>query len=242
MLYIVGIGLNNQNSITKAGLEAVKKCDYIYLESYTSKLQCDIKELEKLYNKEIIKADRDLVEKQAEDTILKHAKEKNTAFLVIGDPFSATTHTDIYLRAKEKGIEVKIFNNVSILTAIGVTGLELYKFGRTVSIPFDENAISFYNFFQKNQEIGLHTLFLLDLNPLKNKFLTINIALERLLKLGLKEDQLCIGVAALGSNNPEIKTMPAKKLKDHKFTKYPQSLIIPGKLHFVEEEAIEQYR
>lgn len=36
----------------------------------------------------------------------EHAKDENVAFLVVGDPFGATTHTDIVLRAVEKGIKV----------------------------------------------------------------------------------------------------------------------------------------
>ncbi len=34
-LYMVGIGLNDEKDITVKGLEAVKKCDSVYLESYT---------------------------------------------------------------------------------------------------------------------------------------------------------------------------------------------------------------
>ena len=236
-LFIVGLGLGNEKDITVKGLEAIKQCDSVYLEYYTSKLQCKLEDLEKLYEKKIIVADRDLVEKKAEETILKDAKEKNSAFLVIGDPFGATTHIDLLQRAKEQNIEVKIINNTSILNAVGIIGLELYKYGRTVSIPWDENANSFYNFFKKNKEIGLHTLFLLDLTPSEDKFLTINQAIERLIKLGLDENQLCIGCAALGSDLKEIKVKTAKELKEEKFNNIPQCIIIPGDLHFMEEEA-----
>lgn len=38
MLYIVGLGLGNEKDITLRGLEAVKKCDKIYMEAYTSLL------------------------------------------------------------------------------------------------------------------------------------------------------------------------------------------------------------
>lgn len=240
-LFIVGLGLGNEKDITLRGLEAVKKCDSIYLESYTSKLQCDIKDLENLYGKKIIISDRDLVEKQAESTILKDAKEKDTAFLVIGDPFGATTHTDLYLRAKENGIDIEVINNASILNAIGIVGLELYKFGRTVSIPWDKEARSFYDFFIKNKDIGLHTLFLLDLTPLEGKFLQISEAIQRMLDLGLEENQICIGCAALGSEKAVIKTAKAKDLKDIEFKESPQCIIIPGNLHFIEEEAIMKH-
>jgi diphthine methyl ester synthase len=240
-LYIIGLGLGNEKDITLKGLETIKKCSSIYLESYTSKLQCSKEELEKIYGKKIILADRDLVEKDAE-TILKDAKKKDTAFLVVGDPFGATTHSDLYLRAKEKNIEVKVINNASILNAIGIVGLELYKFGRTVSIPFDEKANSFYDFYKKNDSIGLHTLFLLDLSPKDNKFLTIKQAIERLLKVGLDKNQLCIGCAAISSEKQQIKAGKAKDILDYKFTEFPQCIIIPSKLHFIEEDMINQWK
>lgn len=43
---------------------------------------------------------------------------------------SATTHSDLLLRAKEKGVTVKVVHNASILTAVGACGLHLYRFGQ----------------------------------------------------------------------------------------------------------------
>ena len=70
------------------------------------------------------------------------------AFLVVGDPFGATTHSDLVLRAKELGIPhqvcemffmrvsskiiVKVVHNASIMNAVGCCGLQLYNFGETV--------------------------------------------------------------------------------------------------------------
>lgn len=53
----------------------------------------------------MIAADRELVEGNV-DEILPKGKEENVAFLVVGDPFGATTHTDLILRAKERDIQV----------------------------------------------------------------------------------------------------------------------------------------
>lgn len=50
-------------------------------------------------------ADRELVESNA-DEILPNGEDENVAFLVVGDPFAATTHTDLILRAKTKNIKV----------------------------------------------------------------------------------------------------------------------------------------
>ena len=36
MLYVIGLGLSDETDITVKGLEAVKKCERVYLEAYTS--------------------------------------------------------------------------------------------------------------------------------------------------------------------------------------------------------------
>jgi diphthine synthase len=66
---------------------------------------------------------------------IAHDKEHNYAFLVVGDAFCATTHSDLYLRAAKLGIEVKVIHNASIISAVGCTGLQVYRFGETVSVP-----------------------------------------------------------------------------------------------------------
>lgn len=242
-LYLVGLGLGNEKDITMKGLEVVKSCKYIYLESYTSILQCSKEDLEKLYGKEIIIADRNLVEKEAENTILEQAKTNNVAFLVIGDPFGATTHADLFLRAKKENIDIKIINNASILNAIGITGLELYKFGKTTSIPFEnENVKAPYDVLIHNLDKGLHTLFLLDLRPDKNTYLTIKQAIEFLEKHGLTKETKAVACARLGSENPIIKYGKIDEIKDLDYGKPPYCLIIPADMHFMEEEMLEQWK
>ena len=242
MLYLIGIGLNDEKDISVKGLEAVKKCEAVYLESYTSNLSCSVEELEKFYGKKIITADRELVEKKAEETILRDAKTKDTALLVIGDVFGATTHIDILLRAKKAKIETKIIHNASILTAVGVTGLELYKFGKVTSIPFNHEFIkSPVNVLKSNQSIGFHTLFLLDLDPKNNRFITVSDAAKYLIKEGVEGDKLAVVCAQLGSDKPFIKAAQLREIQELKIDKYPQCLIIPGNLHFMEEEALKLY-
>ena len=238
-LYFIGIGLNDKKDITLKGLEAVKKCEYIYLENYTSILQTPIENLEKLYGKNIIPADRELVEKKAEETILKNAKTKNTAFLVIGDPLCATTHIDLMLRAKKENIPVEIIHNASVISAVGITGLEVYKFGKITSIPFDnKNVKTPIEVYEMNKKNGLHTLFLLDLNPEENKFLTIKDAIEYLTNNGVPKDETFICCARIGSKNPVIYKGKAKEIIKKDFGNPPYCLIIPGSLHFIEEEAL----
>jgi diphthine synthase len=243
MLCLIGIGLRDEKDISLKGLEIVKKSDVVYLENYTSKLSCSVADLEELYEKKIILADREIVEQKAEETILKDAQNKNVAFLVIGDVFGATTHVDLMLRAKKLNIKVKIIHNVSILTAVGVVGLELYKYGKVTSIPFENKDINApLEVINQNKKNGLHTLVLLDLRPDQDKFMTINEALGYLIEKGLKEELKVVGCAGIGSDNAEIKFGKIKDIIKKKFTQFPQCLIFPGTLHFMEEESLELYK
>ncbi|ONL98165.1 putative diphthine methyl ester synthase [Zea mays] len=170
MLYIVGLGLGDERDITVRGLDAVRSCSKIYMEAYTSLLSLGLDpaalaNLEKLYGKEITVADREMVEERV-DQVLSEAADTDVAFLVVGDPFGATTHTDLVVRAKKMGVEVKVIHNASVMNAIGVCGLQLYRYGETISIPFftDEwRPDSFYEKIQNNRQLGLHTLCLLGL-------------------------------------------------------------------------------
>jgi diphthine synthase len=248
-LYFIGLGLSDEKDISVKGLEVIKKCDFIYLESYTSKLTVDKKALEKFYKKEVIEADRNLVENEAENTILKNAKNKEVAFLVIGDVFSATTHTDLLQRANELKIKTKVINNASILTAVGITGLQLYKFGKTASIPIPQpgyEPITPYNILYQNQKIQAHTLFLLDITP--ERLLTIKEAIKILLDIEKQEgknifdeETYCVGCARIGSEKAIIKAGPAAKLMKQDFGEGPYCLIVPSKLHFMEEEILKKY-
>uniref|UniRef100_A0A3P8TSH2 diphthine methyl ester synthase n=1 Tax=Amphiprion percula TaxID=161767 RepID=A0A3P8TSH2_AMPPE len=165
MLYLIGLGLGDAADITVKGLQAVKSCSRVYLEAYTSILTVGKEALEEYYGKELILADRDLVE-QGADEILKDADVTDVAFLVVGDPFGATTHSDLVLRAVNAGIPYKVIHNASIMNAVGCCGLQLYNFGETVSVVFWTETWkpeSFYDKICKNKAAGLHTLCLLDI-------------------------------------------------------------------------------
>lgn len=170
VLYIIGLGLGDETDITVRGLEIVKqKCDLIFLEAYTSILSGGVQhqtKLEQLYGKPVIVADRSMCENDADIRIIQPALDQHVAFLVVGDPVCATTHTDLVLRAHEIGVEVEIVHNASIMGAAGACGLQLYNYGRTVSIPFFTNTwkpTSFYSKIQYNRHGGMHTLCLLDI-------------------------------------------------------------------------------
>lgn len=100
------------------------------------------------------------------DSILANADQIDVSFLVVGDPYGATTHTDLVIRARELNIPVKVIHNASIMNAVGACGLQLYNFGQTISIVFFTDTWrpdSFYDRIKENHVLGLHTLCLLDI-------------------------------------------------------------------------------
>jgi len=251
-LYFIGLGLYDEKDISLRGLETLRKCKKVYLEDYTSVLLCSVEKLEKFYKKKIIIASRDLVEKKAEQTILKDAMKKDVAFLVVGDPISATTHIDLMMRAEQKKINCSVVHNASVFSAVGITGLQVYKFGKTTSIPFPEEKWrpeTPYDVIKENKKIGLHTLVLLDLRPKEKKFMAVNDAVRYLFKIEEKrkgkvftKNTVCLGCARLGSEKPCIIYGKASELVKQDFGKPMHCLIIPGKLHFAEKDAVERFK
>ncbi|MEM4397309.1 MAG: diphthine synthase, partial [Candidatus Woesearchaeota archaeon] len=150
--------------------------------------------------------------------------------------------------AKEKKIEIKVINNASILNAVGILGLELYKYGKTTSMPFFENNFkpeSPYDAVKENLERGLHTLVLLDIKKDLSKFMPVNVALEQFLEIEKKRkekvfssDLKVVGCARIGSESQLIKYGFVKDLIAFDFGKPLHCLIVPGKLHFMEEEML----
>jgi len=71
VLYVIGLGLGDEDDITVKGLKAVQLCDKVYLEAYTSVLAAPKERLEEAYGKEIVVADRNMVESEAESIYLQ---------------------------------------------------------------------------------------------------------------------------------------------------------------------------
>jgi len=232
--YLIGLGLTEEHISFKA-IKTLKKCKTIYLEQYTSR-GINLKNLQKIINKKIQLVDRTFIESSK---FLKQAKTNNIALLIIGGVFSATTHIDLFLQAKKSKIKTEIIDNLSILTAISITGLSLYKFGATASIPY-QDVKSFYEIYKKNKKLNLHTLFLLDLK--ENETMSIKQALTKLISLGLKNNEKIVVCSGIQQKQQQIKFSTVKKLLNFKFKNQLSCIIIPGNLHFMEEEVLDLYK
>ena len=240
MLILISLGLYEMHDMSYKAIRLARKCDVLYMENYTHLYSTPIDHLEKFLARKIVPLERKDVENES-DKLIKEAKEKIVGLLVGGDCLSATTHISLLLDAKKEGVETKVVHGSSIFTAIAETGLSLYNFGKTVSVPFNfKDVNSFMKLFEENHKLGMHTLFLFDLDPKNNKFLDSRDFVRYLVDLNYG-DLDCVICGALGSEKAKIKYSKVKDLVDYQLNVYPQCLIIPGKMHFVEEEALKRF-
>ena len=266
VLFIIGLGLGDEKDITVRGLEAVKSCERLYLEFYTSILGIDNAKLEAFYGIPVVMADRTMCESDAEQ-IYEDAKTKNIGFLVVGDPLCATTHTDLMIRARSLGIPVEVIHNTSVMGAAASCGLQLYQYGYTVSIPLfegDWRPASFYDRIKYNKDGGMHTLALLDikvkepdysnhrggkLKYLPPRFMTVNTAINQMLeveeqrKVGVcDEETMAVGMARLGQPTQKIVYGSLKDLRTVDFGPPLHSMALVGEVHPLEPELLDYYR
>ncbi|KEY71357.1 hypothetical protein S7711_08552 [Stachybotrys chartarum IBT 7711] len=268
MLFLVGLGLSDETDITVKGLEVVKKASRVYLEAYTSILLVDQTVLEDYYGRSITVADREMVESNS-DEILRNADSEDVAFLVVGDPFGATTHTDLVLRARELSIPVQTVPNASILSGIGACGLQLYNFGQTVSMVFFTETwkpSSFYDRIKENRSIGLHTLVLVDIKvkeqSLENmargrlvyeppRYMTVGQCAQQMLEVEddrkegvYTKDSLAIGAARVGGKTEKFVAGTLEELcsADEELGPPLHSLVLLGRrAHELERDFVKQF-
>ena len=243
-LIFVGLGLCGTDGMTVKALNALKECDKIYAEFYTSHLiGTDIKDLEAAVGKKIKVLHRMQVE-EGED-IIADAMTMRVGFVTAGDTMSATTHVDLMIQAKEAGIPTRLFNGISIFSACPTAlGLQPYKFGRTVTLPFIEGGYqpqSPYDNILENKERGLHTMILLDIHADEMRYMTGKQAIAWLLegerKWGkglIKDDTLICVASKIGSPEQKLTAGYPKQLLEMDLGEPLFTLVIPGNLHFME--------
>lgn len=249
-LVFVGLGLHSEKSMTLQGVEEAKTADAVFAEFYTSFMpELEFARLERLVKKRITMVSRRDLEDDCGKKILKAAEKSKTVLLVPGDPLIATTHVDLRIRAKRQGINTRIVHGASVISAvIGLSGLHNYKFGRSVTVPFSDGGVvadTSYNVIEENKKRGLHTLCFLDLKAEEKRYMNVNEGLQALLnveqqkhKRVVTSDTIAVGIAQAGSNNPVVKADKVKALQKSDFGAPPHTIVFPGKLHFMEAEAL----
>jgi len=248
-IVFVGLGLHDELGISLRGLEEVKTADKVFIELYTSFMpNFSIKRFEELSGKRVQKISRRELEEENGKIVIEAAKRGKAVLLVPGDPLVATTHVALRVYAERLGVKTRVVHGASIISAVmGLCGLHNYKFGKSVTIPFqNENPSETpYEVIAKNKESGLHTLCLLDIKAEDKRYMRIREGLEVLLKIEEKRkrnvatmETLAVGVARAGSSNPTVKADFIKELLNYDFGEPPYSIVFPAALHFMEAEAL----
>jgi len=247
MLWFIGLGVSGISELSENTISIIKNAEIVYLESFTSPISEDEKiQLENISSGKFKIAKRWLVEDGNE--ILENAKERETVLISYGDPYIATTHLELKTRAMQDKIETKTIHSSSIVSSlIGEVGLHYYKVGRVLTIMDDpKSIITPYNTIFDNLLNRMHSVILLEYNEDKSFFLEPQDALSMLLGCEEKQKRKIIssetfGIVAsrIGKNDQRIISGNVDNLIKSKFGEPPHSIIIPGKLHFTESDAVK---
>ena len=168
------------------------------------------------------------------------------------------------------GVEVQVIHNASIMNACGICGLQLYRFGETVSIVFFtetwRHGDSFYDKIARNGD--LHTLCLLDIRVREisyddmiatgkvvyeePRFMSARLAAAQLLEVEARRgdgacapDRRAFALARVGAADQVIVSGTLERLSkddvDEVLGAPLHSLIITGDLHEHEELFYERF-
>ena len=251
-LAFVGLGLGDERGLGDRAMEALRSAGELYAEEYTAVASAGtLDRLSAALGRPIHRLSR--AELESERPLLEAlGRSSKVALLVVGDPFAATTHVSLRLAAERAGHHWRYLPNASILTAAaGFLGLQHYRFGRTVSLPFPSPGFrprSPIERLSENRARGLHTLVLLDLVPEGPRFLTATEGLALLRELDptgeLLPETVDVAVAArVGRDDAAGFVGPFGRLRSVDFGPPMHAVVVPApELHFEEAAALERYR
>ena len=158
---------------------------------------------------------------------------------------------------------------MSILNAIGCSGLQLYSFGETVSICFwseKENwrPKSYFDKIIENRKRGLHTLCLLDIKVKEKsvenlirgrdiyeppRYQSVEQACSQLVEIIDEEEApscvdkqtICVGLARVGRDDQMICVDTLENLASRDMGGPLHSLVVAGRLHPLEIEFLKVF-
>jgi diphthine synthase len=247
-LALVGLGIGGARGLSLAALEAIRRADKVYLETYTSPVSDElVEEVARVVGRDVTRVGRVFVEDGRQ--ILEESREGHVVLISLGDPLIATTHNDLRVRAAAQNIEVKVFHNASILTvAYGGLGLHPYRFGRMVTLTSGSMPpITAYSVILSNLLQSLHTLILLEYVEERRYALTPREGVDRLraaeqsVGAGIINDELFVIVGArLGSEAARVWLGRLGDIDGIEFGEPPHCMVVPSNLHFTEEESLRR--
>ncbi len=244
MLTLVGLGLGGPESLTQAGIAAIREANAVFAEGYTSPLLPETLAWVEQEAGKVRLLSREEVEQP--ETLLAAARDDATVLLVGGDPLAATTHVSLRLQCREVGIACHVVHNASVLTAIaGELGLQHYRFGPVATLVLPEGdyrPLSPVERVLQNIEAGFHSLVLLDIRAddpaAEPRLMTAAEGALLLLEGGVGTGAQACAAARVGRSDQQLWCGTLGEMAQAKIGEVPHSIVIPGELHFVEEEAL----
>ena len=120
-----------------------------------------------------------------------------------------------------------------------------YNFGRVVTMTEEPMQYTAYNTVYQNLLGGLHSTLLLQWDESHDFFLTPEKAIKSLesaekdIKYGIiRPKTLVLTGSRLGSASPRLRASLLEELSEVKIGEPPLVMVIPGRLHFTEKEAL----
>lgn len=247
MLWFVGLGISGTNGMGSDVVKILKQADIVYVEIFTSPItKPELVKIKKLVKGKFKTAPRWLVEDGK--AILQDAKRKDVVLLSYGDPYIATTHIELRTRAILEKIKTKTIHAASAITSlVGECGLHYYKIGKIVTMMEEQQSVSsvYYTIYD-NLVAGNHTIIVLEYNHDAKFFLNPKDALNNLLlaENGQKrnivnESSFAIVASRIGAKTQNIIAGKFSSLQKTEFGKPPHTIIIPGRMHFTESDALK---
>lgn len=247
MLFLVGLGLSDKD-ISLGAIDACKRCE-LYIDRFTSRVSDEtLAYIKNATGKNATELSRTQMEENARDIVALSSK-KDVAILVGGDPLIATTHKILYIEARRQGIKVRyVHSNSIIISSIGESGLDFYRFGSPCTIPrwtHHYSPVSFYEKMALNLKNNEHTILLLDFvsetgttMPLIDAASILTKAEEHYKQGIIKSDTRLILLHNIGMTDSKITTISIsdQSLDDYKGVNI---LILPSQLTDIEKEAFE---
>lgn len=241
------MGLHGHRGMSLRALDACRAADSIFLERYTSPTQIDMDELAETLGREVRVLSREDLEEGG--FLFEECLSSNVVLLSPGDPLIATTHMSILLEARRRGAKTRVLHAASVYSAaIGQSGLHTYKFGKSATITSGRDFVPYsaYDCIMENKQRGCHTLLLLQDDVDSGERLSVAEALDLLDRMErargegiITESSWVLVLSGLESPTKKVFAGRFDEARREHFTGQPTVLIVPGKLHFAEKEALE---
>ncbi|MDE1766683.1 MAG: diphthine synthase [Thaumarchaeota archaeon] len=249
MLWFIGLGITGIDGMSPSTLKILKKAGVVFFENFTSPIpKSDQVKIKKLVRSRFMVAPRWLVEDGK--MILSEAKKKTAVLLAYGDPYIATTHIELRTRAELEKIKTRTVHAASAIPSlVGECGLQYYKMGKPVTIMREQQSWNtvYYTIYE-NLVRGMHSMLILEYNSDAGFFLDPKDAVASLLSAEKEQKRnvidrstFAIVASRIGSKKQNIVAGKISSLAKLDFGKPPHTVIIPGRMHFTETDALEVF-